>query len=118
MSTNPITFTTGTTASTLVSIVGDLKQPNAAGSTSLVYIVEQTGTSTAVSNNLLLGSVTTIGRQITDSKGNNFSNTVVLSGFSTYVLGSTGTPGDIFFVDGSGNLLSVNLLSVTTSLLQ
>ena len=33
----------------------------------------------------------------TDANGDDFTSVVVLSGFSTYLLGDTGAAGDIFF---------------------
>src|SRR3954467_3578842 len=100
-----ITIDTGTTAPITVSVSGD----EALKKNSLIYIYEQTSDGPPTgSNSLLLGSPTTtddVSPFDIDENGDNFTSVVLLSGFSTYLLGDTGAAGDIFFTDQNGNII-------------
>ena len=66
----------------------------------LSFLVEETNQ--VVSSGLIfLGDVIAAGSL--DQNGDNFAAVVVLSGATSYTLGATGSAGDIFFLNGTGN---------------
>jgi hypothetical protein len=100
-----ITINIGTTAPTVVTISGDQVDTDKG----TVYIYEQTvdGVPSGSNSILLAEAIDTKDMPPfeTDQNGADFAETLVLRGFTSYILGETGTAGDIFFVDENGNLI-------------
>src|SRR5258708_35533472 len=101
-----VTINTGTTSPTAVLIEGDDINING----QFVYIWEQASDGTPTgSNSFLLGTAITTpngGSFGNDQKNEDFAETIVLSGSTSYLLGATGAAGDIFFVSQNGALIS------------
>src|SRR5262249_39639327 len=107
-----VTINTGTTAPTAVLIEAD----DVSASESRIYVWEQVVTDLVngptPSNSVLLGTTTTTptgaaGPFTLDKNNEDLSLTVVLKDLTSYTLGATtGTAGDIFFVDDQGDIIT------------
>src|SRR4051812_42910988 len=109
MESDVATIDPGTTAPVLVTISGN----TGSGAGNAIFIYEQTAAGLltidpqgagSITNAILVGTSPLTGN--TDAGGDNFTDIVVLNGFTSYTLGATGAAGDIFFVTSGNNVIT------------